>query len=314
MADAIVQVAPNSTGEKIDGDELTVGANTVFRQRIAMADPTTAAALAKVQNAQPADTDYGLTVRPAGDGKVVLNAASVTAAATLWTADVSGYRAFQFQLTGTFTATLVVEGSDDNSNWNTAYWLSSTTSLPSAVSTTFAAAVLNGYGPIRTKYLRVRCSAFTSNTSSALTFVLRSGALVPELVNVNQISNTVTVTPTPPVSALGTTSFVKAAASTNATSVKGSAGSLLGGVLVNNSTAVKYFKWYNKASAPTVGTDTPVATLGIPANGGNLCLSDDGYANARFTTGIAYAITGAVTDADTTAVAANDVSGWILYS
>lgn len=312
MTDAIVQVAPNSTGEKIDGTELSVGGQTVFRQRTIIGDDSAAAGLAKVQNAQPGASDYGLTVRPAGDGNVVLNAAAVTSAATLWTADVSGYRSFQFQIAGTFTASIVIEGCSDNTNWNQLYYFSGNNTLAIAATVASFSSAQSGHGPIRTKYLRFRCSSFTSNTSSALTVVLRTYVEIPEVVNVLSANN-LSVAPTAPAGSNGTTAFVKSAATTNATSVKASAGSILGGILVNNSAAVKFFKFYNKASAPTVGTDTPVATLGIPANGGNLCLSDDGYGNARFSTGIAYAITGAVTDADTTAVAANDVSGWLIY-
>lgn len=50
MADGIVQVAPDSTGKIIDTSELTVGANTVERQRIVIASPTNASALVEVGN------------------------------------------------------------------------------------------------------------------------------------------------------------------------------------------------------------------------------------------------------------------------
>jgi hypothetical protein len=48
MADGIVQVAPDSTGKKIDSSELTVGANTVERQRINIASATVATDIAGV--------------------------------------------------------------------------------------------------------------------------------------------------------------------------------------------------------------------------------------------------------------------------
>ena len=51
MADGIVQVSPNSTGPKIDNSELTVGANTVERQRVNISDPTAANALLLKQSA-----------------------------------------------------------------------------------------------------------------------------------------------------------------------------------------------------------------------------------------------------------------------
>lgn len=51
MADSFTQVAPDSTGDKIDTSEITVGANTVQRQRINIADPVTAANIATVSAA-----------------------------------------------------------------------------------------------------------------------------------------------------------------------------------------------------------------------------------------------------------------------
>ena len=49
MADGIVQLQADSTGKKVDTSELTVGANTVERQRINIADPASAAAIAAVK-------------------------------------------------------------------------------------------------------------------------------------------------------------------------------------------------------------------------------------------------------------------------
>jgi hypothetical protein len=63
VSDGVVQVAPDSTGKKIDTSELTVNAQTVERQRVNLSDPTVAAALAAVKNADPASNDYALAVR-----------------------------------------------------------------------------------------------------------------------------------------------------------------------------------------------------------------------------------------------------------
>ena len=64
MADGIVQLQPDSTGKKVDTSELTVGANTVERQRLVIADSGTAAALVPVLNADPAAAAYAIPVRP----------------------------------------------------------------------------------------------------------------------------------------------------------------------------------------------------------------------------------------------------------
>jgi hypothetical protein len=100
-----------------------------------------------------------------------------------------------------------------------------------------------------------------------------------------------------------------AANTTNATSVKASAGTLKGIQAFNSGSVVAYLKLYNKASAPTVGTDTVVKTIAIPASstgaGVVVPLPPEGLA---FGTGIAFAITGLVADTDTTAVAASSIN------
>lgn len=97
------------------------------------------------------------------------------------------------------------------------------------------------------------------------------------------------------------------AASTNATSVKNSAGQLYEIMASNVNAAARYLKLYNKASAPTVGTDTPVWTLIIPGNtaGGGIAKSIP--KGLEFSTGIAFALTTEATDAGTTGVAANEL-------
>jgi hypothetical protein len=104
----------------------------------------------------------------------------------------------------------------------------------------------------------------------------------------------------------GATSFTLiSAATTNATNLKTSAGTLYMLTATNNSSTVAFLKLYNKASAPTVGTDTPVMTFMLPANGGIAVPIP--AVGINFATGIGYALTGAATTADTTAVALNQI-------
>ena len=99
--------------------------------------------------------------------------------------------------------------------------------------------------------------------------------------------------------------LLSSAATTNATSVKATAGDLFK-VSGNNTVASKrYLKLYNKASAPTVGTDTPVLTFVLAASAPFAI--DLGPTGQYFAAGIAFAITGAAADADTTAIAAGDI-------
>lgn len=78
MPDQIIVVPPDSSGKKVDVSELTVGANTVERQRIVIADPIAAASLSTVAQFHNADnqalaaTAYGLLT---GGVTQLLNAA-----------------------------------------------------------------------------------------------------------------------------------------------------------------------------------------------------------------------------------------------
>ena len=103
---------------------------------------------------------------------------------------------------------------------------------------------------------------------------------------------------------------ILSAASTNATNLKASAGRLYGYTLANTTASFKFFKIYNKASAPTVGTDVPVAILAIPPN---TTISAEWTVPITMATGIAYSINGGSADSDTTAVAVGDVVGTLYW-
>lgn len=108
-----------------------------------------------------------------------------------------------------------------------------------------------------------------------------------------------------------TSSRINAAATTNATSLKASAGQLYTIDAFNVAAYNVFLKLYNKASAPTVGTDVPVMTIPIQAGGG---YSKTWPMGLPFATGIAYAITKLQADTDTTVVVAGDLTGnttWI---
>lgn len=100
---------------------------------------------------------------------------------------------------------------------------------------------------------------------------------------------------------------LNSAASTNATSVKASAGQVYSIMATNQNAAVRYLKLYNKASAPTVGTDTPVQTYAIPGATAGAGFTLSIPVGMTFPLGIAFAITTGAADSDTGAVAANEV-------
>lgn len=112
-------------------------------------------------------------------------------------------------------------------------------------------------------------------------------------------------------SAAGAASVAKiiAAASTNATNVKASAGRLLGWQLQNTTASIVYVKLHNQNVAPTAGASV-LFPIAIPANGKTEVTLEGGVA---FGTGIGYTIVTGSSDADATAVTAGAVVGTLKF-
>lgn len=165
------------------------------------------------------------------------------------------------------------------------------------------------------RYFRIRATAWTSGTQ---VWTLIPGTYATEPIPGAQVSATQPVSGS--LTTAGTTtntpatpspSNVNSAATTNPTVVKGSAGTLYNIGASNTGAAAAFIKLYNKATAPTVGTDVPLLTLVVPA-GGNVDF-DLGPMGHRFSAGIGLAITNLAADTDTTAVAASQVKVLTSY-
>lgn len=102
-----------------------------------------------------------------------------------------------------------------------------------------------------------------------------------------------------------------AAATDNATSLKGSAGQVYGVEIFNNAAYPVYLKFVNKATAPTCGTDTNVKVLGVQAGTHVNFAQPEGLA---FGTGIAYCLVKGITNADDTSVLVSDAVVAIDYN
>lgn len=81
---------------------------------------------------------------------------------------------------------------------------------------------------------------------------------------------------------------------------------------MNTNAAVRFLKLYNKATQPTVGTDTPLITLALPASA---AFAFDFAADTLiFPLGVGYGLTTAAADNSTAAVGAGDIVALnILY-
>lgn len=119
----------------------------------------------------------------------------------------------------------------------------------------------------------------------------------------NTIGN---VAPVATTSGGATAYHLVSAATTNATSVKASAGQVYSVQCFNTNASPRYLKFFNKASAPVLGTDTPVKTIMMPGNSTGAGAVVQFPVGVAFSTGIAFAIVGGIADNDATAVGLND--------
>ena len=103
------------------------------------------------------------------------------------------------------------------------------------------------------------------------------------------------------------------AASTNATSVKNSAGTVYSIAAYNNGSTIAYLKFSDSASAPSCGTTAVTQTYLIPANGNGAGINFALPVGLSFANGIGLCVTGGIADNDTTAVTASAVVVDITY-
>lgn len=93
------------------------------------------------------------------------------------------------------------------------------------------------------------------------------------------------------------------ASTTNSTLISAGAHKVYSIIVNNVNAAVVYLKLYDKATAPTVGTDTPIATLAVPTAS---VQKFDFAGGLEFLLGIGFGLTTAPADSSTAAVTANE--------
>jgi hypothetical protein len=224
------------------------------------------------------------------------------------------YKFISVQLVGTWVATVTFEGSNDN----TTFYPIATTD-PSSIETGSSTATTNRIVkiPILFQYVRARISAYTSGTVSASAFGHRdenSSGLVSTIGQVVLAPETTKKIGNVGLLADGTPSYQKFISGTglNATAVKGSPAKLTILNIVNGAATLRYFKIYNKASAPTVGTDIPLITITLPTGSSSFTLP--AFIGIDFSVGLSFACTLGVADADTTPfTVAGEVTAMLAY-
>lgn len=119
---------------------------------------------------------------------------------------------------------------------------------------------------------------------------------------------------TVPVNVLdrASTSFpFQSAASTNTQLIAAGARKLYGYSFQNLTATPAFVKLYNKASAPVLASDIPVAVIQVPANGASPVFNS--VMGRAFPLGLAFACTGLLANADATATAAGQIIGYVDY-
>ena len=143
----------------------------------------------------------------------------------------------------------------------------------------------------------------TTDASKAFPTIITGGTLA----GVTTVS-AVTTAGTPAVPA--TPLIINSAATTNGQLVLTGTSGLQAFYATNIGAGAAFVKLYNKATAPTVGTDVPAMIIPVPAAVAGvpgIATLPIGFNGFRFSLGLGLAITGAVADNDTTAVAAGQV-------
>lgn len=192
MADSFLPYKnPDTTDKKLDSESLTVGSDTVERERIQIAGKS-AAEIQDVKNDKPANNAYGGIVRPLNAGVILATiTGNATATGNVGSEQDVGARSLILQLSGTWVGTVVVEQSNDNSNWVSTILYDIAGSIMGGSGGVFTGITLNGIfiANVAARYVRVRVSVYTSGTI-AVNATLWGDAVAPSQIKIIPHSST----------------------------------------------------------------------------------------------------------------------------
>lgn len=114
---------------------------------------------------------------------------------------------------------------------------------------------------------------------------------------------------------MGATPFrLVSTADANNTLVKSSPGVVTHIYASNVNAAVRYLKFYDKATTPTAGTDTPVQVFAIPGATTGGITNPNLLAPIEFSTGIAFALVTGAADNNSTGISAAETVVTLGYA
>lgn len=255
--------------------------------------------------------------------------------------DVSNFRSASVQVVSTGTGgTFIFEQSNDNASWIAlpVYNAALVTGVPITAAITATASQIIYTIPLRCRFLRLRIATTITGGSIQTFSRLSTESWTPSAATVAQptaanLQATVTGTVNPSGGALaaGTNAIgdvgvqyrasatgaatplaVQSLSTTAATSIKATAGRLIGWQLQNSSAGLRSVKVF-AVNAPTMGTTAASFEIDIPAGGRSEVNLPGGIG---YGTAHSYAVTSAkgLTDNTATGLAANDVSGAFYFA
>jgi hypothetical protein len=215
--------------------------------------------------------------------------------------DVSQYKFISLQLTGNWVATVSFQGSNDGGTFYPIVTSNPSGGLANGETSTTENRLIKV--PTIYRFVRIRATAYTSGIIEGVAFGHRdenSSGLIAAIGPVTLNPETTKKIGNVGLVSDGTPSYQKFISGTglNATAVKGSPAKLTILNIVNGAATLRYFKIYNKASAPTVGTDIPLITITLPNGSSSFTLP--AFIGIDFSVGLSFACTLGVADADTT--------------
>jgi hypothetical protein len=263
------------------------------------------------------DTQGRLKVADRNDVVTTFTQAGVIAINTdLLVIDCQGFEAVSIHCTSMGT-TGVVTPSWSNTNV-TAEFINQSIMTPAGV----AAATFNAVGMWvsvkQARFLRLRLTtATTAGTTTINVLGIAQGLNMP--VQVQPVSGTVTVNGTVTATVANATVlpavpatpyFLNSAATTNGALIITGTSNVSAFYATNEGATAAYIKLYNKATAPTVGTDVPEMIIPVPAAVAGVpgvANPQIGFHGFRFPLGLGIAITRNAVFSDTTAIGAGEV-------
>lgn len=194
MADSFLPYKnPDTTDKKLDSESLTVGSDTVERERVQVAGKG-AAEIQDVKNAKPAPDAYAGISRLIPAGVILATVSgSPTGSGVVGSAQDVGARSLILQLTGTWVGTVTIEQSNDNTNWVSTMLFDVAGSIMGGSGGVFTGITLNGMfvGNIYGRYVRVNVTAYTSGTIG-INATLWGDSVAPSTIKIIPHSSTTT--------------------------------------------------------------------------------------------------------------------------